>query len=120
MTIHHNLPIYKECYELLGMSTDLVKNMPRDFKASMGRKIHEECIDMLVLVARANAAKGAGKVPHLEQLQESLSVTEILIRLSTDKKLISQKQYAKAIGVTSSIGRQVTGWRKFSANSPAA
>lgn len=119
MTFHTELPIYRDCYELLSMSTDLVKNMPRDFKQSLGRKIHEECIDMLVLVVRANIAKGVGKVPHLEQLQERLSVTEVLLRLSTDKRLISKRHYAQSIKVTSSIGKQVTGWRKSSANTPA-
>lgn len=72
MAIHTDLAIYKACYELLSLSTDLVKNMPRDFKASMGRKIHEECIDMLVLVARANIAKGTGKVYGRRRIHESI------------------------------------------------
>lgn len=38
MALHTNLPIYKVAYDLLDVVTDLVKNMPRDFKSSIGGK----------------------------------------------------------------------------------
>lgn len=39
MALHTHLPIYKVAYDLLDIVTDLVKNMPRDFKQSIGGKI---------------------------------------------------------------------------------
>ena len=41
MALHTNLPIYKVAYDLLNVITDLVKNMPRDFKSSIGGKISQ-------------------------------------------------------------------------------
>lgn len=38
MAIHTQLPIYKVAYDLLDVVTDLVKNMQRDFKRSIGEK----------------------------------------------------------------------------------
>jgi len=32
MATHTTLPIYKAAYDLLGMSSDMVKNMNRDYK----------------------------------------------------------------------------------------
>lgn len=45
MALHSSLPIYKAAYDLLGISTDLVRNLPRDIKSSLGGKIRDECIE---------------------------------------------------------------------------
>jgi len=117
MALHTQLPIYKVAYDLLDIVTDLVKNMPRDFKQSIGGKIGAECVEIVVLIFRANCARE--KAPHLVDLIERLQVAELLIRLSCDKRLISKAQYARAVELTNSIGKQANGWRK-SAASPAA
>ncbi len=117
MGLHTSLPIYKVAYDLLDAVTDLVKNMPRDFKGSIGGKVRDECVEIVVLIFRANCARD--KAPHLGALIERLQVAELLLRLSRDKRLISTSQYAKAIELTNSIGKQASGWRK-SAMSPAA
>lgn len=88
MATHTQLPIYKVAYDLLDVATDLVKNMPRDFKQSIGGKINSECVEIVVLIFRANCAQD--KAPHLLELIERLQVAELLIRLAKDKRLISQ------------------------------
>jgi len=110
MAIHTQLPIYKVAYDLLDVVTDLVRNMPRDFKQSIGGKISQECVEIVVLIFRANCAKE--KAPHLGELIERLQVAELLLRLSRDKRLISTKGYAKAVELTDSIGKQANGWRR--------
>jgi len=117
MALHTNLPIYKVAYDLLDIITDLAKNMPRDFKASIGGKLRDECVEIVVLIFRANVAKE--KAPHLGTLIERLQVAELLLRLSRDKQLISTGQYAKAVELTTSVGKQAGGWRR-SALSPAS
>ncbi|URF02828.1 four helix bundle protein [Cupriavidus campinensis] len=118
MALHTDLPIYKAAYDLLDVVTDLARNMPRDFKASIGGKIRDECIEIMVLIFRGNTARE--KERHLLDLVERLQVAELLLRLSVDKRLISRPQYAKAVAITSSIGKQANGWRKKSASSPVA
>ena len=113
MALHTALPIYKVAYDLLGAATDLVKNMPRDYKASIGARIRDECVALVVLIFRANIARN--KTPYLDELLERLQVTELLLRLSRDKHFVSSKQYAGAIALTDSIGKQANGWRKSSA-----
>lgn len=110
MATHTTLPIYKAAYDLLGLSSDMVKNMNRDYKRTIGDKISIECIEITVLVFRANVAKN--KEPHLMELLERLQVAELLIRLAMDKRLISPSAYAKAIEKSTSIGKQANGWRK--------
>jgi hypothetical protein len=116
MALHTQLPIYKVAYDLLTAVTMSTRNMPRDFKASIGGKIREECVELVVLVYRANVARD--KTPHLVVLLERVQVAELLLRLSKDMRLISVKHYAEAIALTDQIGKQANGWRK--SLSPAA
>jgi hypothetical protein len=113
MATHTNLPIYKVAYDLLDVVTDLVKNMQRDFKRTVGEKITTECIEITVLVFRANVAHDKG--PHLMELLERLQVIELVIRLAMDKRLISRPGYARAVELTTSIGKQANGWRRAAA-----
>ena len=110
MATHTNLPIYKAAYDLLDVVTDLAKNMNRDFKRSIGEKISVECIEITILVFRANVAQEKG--PHLLDLIERLQVIELMLRLAMDKRLISRGAYAKAIELSTSIGKQANGWRR--------
>jgi hypothetical protein len=114
MAIHTTLPIYKVAYDLLDAITDLSKNMPRDFKQSIGGKLRDECVEIVVLIFRANVSRD--KAPHLITLVERLQVCDLLLRLSRDKRLISTGLYAKAVELTSSIGKQANGWRSFSSS----
>lgn len=118
MALHTTLPIYKVAYDLLDVAVDLTRNMPRDLKASIGTKVREECIEILVLIFRANVARD--KASHLGELLERLQVAELLLRLSHEKRLISPSQYARAIALTAQVGKQANGWRKHAASSPVA
>ena len=117
MALTNQLPIYKVAYNLLNSVTDLVGNMRRDFKQSLGGKISSECIEIIELIFRANCARD--KAPYLDELIERLQVAELLLRLSRDKRLITTAQYAKAIELTNNVGKQASGWRRASA-SPAS
>jgi len=117
MALHTHLPIYKVAYDLLVVITRLAKNMPRDFKKSIGERLRDECLEIVVLIFRANVAQDKGK--HLVILLERLQVAELLLRLSKDMHLISVEQYAVAIGLTDSAGKQANGWRR-SSRSPAS
>jgi hypothetical protein len=117
MALHTQLPIHKAAYDLLIVVTELAKNMPRDFKASIGGKLRDEVVAVTILIFRANTAQE--KAPHLQGLTERLQVAELLLRLARDMRLIAVKQYARAVELTTSIGKQASGWRR-SAMSPAS
>lgn len=118
MALHSELPIYKVAYDLLALVVTLVRNMPRDVKQQIGAELRDECINITILIFRANVARE--KAPHLLELIERLQVTELLIRLSHDLRFIAPKQYAAAIALTGQIGRQANGWRKHASAAPAA
>jgi len=118
VAIHTELQIHKAAYDLLGMTIDLVKNMPRDVKPVVGYPMRDLCVNLSVLIQRANISRN--KSPHLDALIEGLGVIEVLLRTSRDRRYIGTRQYAAAVFLTTSIGKQASGWRKASAASPAA
>ncbi|OIR11006.1 hypothetical protein GALL_71770 [mine drainage metagenome] len=115
MALHTETTIHKTAYDLFDAVMDLVKNMPRDFKQSLGSKLRDECIAITVLVFRANTYRD--KEPHILSLIERVQVIELMLRLSRDKRLISTGHYAAAIQLTNSIGKQANGWRKWATSS---
>lgn len=119
MAIYKELSIYKSAYSLLVQAAQITRNYPRDFKKSIGDKVRDECVEIIVLIFKANVSYN--KIPHIEKLLEHVQVVELLLRLSKDMRFISTSQYAKVIEITDEIGKQSTGWKKQqNAASPAA
>jgi len=117
MAIHKELPIYKVAYDLLSVSVDYVVNMPRAFKGAIGGRVSSLCVEIVLQILRANVARE--KVPHLETLRERVAELELLLRLCVDKRFISREQYAKAVELTTSVGKQATKWKQHHAKPPA-
>lgn len=117
MALHTDLEIHKVAEELLGLSLDLVRNIPRDLKQVVGAKIRDECLQVLVLIGRANMTRE--KLPHINLLLESIWMLNYLLRALTNRGLISKGQHAKVMMMTASVGRQANAWKK-SATAPAA
>jgi len=111
---YKHLPIYKTTYELLEMVTRKTKDFPRDFKYSLGDKIRNECIELVVFIYKANSK--LNKKEHLEQILERVQVIELMLRLSKDLRLLSTTAFSEIVLLADSLGRQAQGWIKHSAN----
>lgn len=118
MAMHTELQIHKAAEELLGLTLDLVRNIPRDLKQVIGSKLRDEILQVMVLIGRANMAKD--KVPHLNQLLESIWMVNYLLRALANRRFISFKQHAAAMQLTASIGKQANAWKGKFATAPAA
>ncbi len=117
MGMHTDLSIYKASMGLLHIATNMTRNIPRDLKQSLGKRVIDECIDVLMLIARANSTQD--KRPHLIELIERIQVVEFLMRLFKENRFISVDQHSKAIEITESIGKQANAWKRYAAKSPA-
>lgn len=120
MALAQHLPIYKLASELTSVAADLIKNMRREFKRTLGEKLLLECIEVTVLIFRANVAQGQERQQHVQQILERIQVIELMLRLALDKRLIAPGMYARTVEITDPLGRQATGWKKSVATSPAA
>lgn len=120
MAMHQDLPIYKLCYQLTVLSMGFTRQMPRDVKLTLGRDLYSECMAMVTLIARANAARD--KAPHIQALTERLDTARTLARVAHDTRVLSHKAFAQAIQVMDAVGRQAGGWLRSTSGqrNPAA
>lgn len=110
MALHSDLQIYKTVFELLKLVAVFCKHMNRDYRQILGGELRDHCLKITILILRANVAQE--KAPYLMEIIERKETAELLIRLMCDLVLISREQYAAAIELTASIGKQANAWRQ--------
>lgn len=116
MSLPQDLEIYKAADALLALSLSLQAQIPRAFRQAVGQRISNECAEILLTVARANAARGASREAHIAKLLEHLEGAIVFLRASHSLKLISHKVWAASIDLTDSVGKQAHGWLKSARN----
>jgi len=112
MALHTDTAIYKATYDLAQIVTQFVAGMPRNFKADFGAELRRRCMGLVMRVYEANTSEA--RVEVLSRMRQEVEATNLALRLSVDLRLISRGQYARAITLTESIGKQATGWQKQS------
>ena len=121
MAIHTDLPIYKTGVQLLTLAVKVQEQMPRGVKRSLGDKISQHCVEMLDLMALANATQRAERREHIQTLMKHLRAATVLLRVSHDSRYVSHRLWAQSVVLLDSIGKQGGGWLKSAANkAPAA
>jgi hypothetical protein len=111
MARYQHLPVYRITYELLLKVTVATKEFPREYKFTIGQKLQDEVVGLVVLIYKANAATTERHL-NIKLLLEHLQVVELLIRLSQDMRILSKKHYAALIEMTQSVAKQAEGWKK--------
>lgn len=113
MSKNQDLPIYKATYDLMLNLMNYVKNMEKGYKQLIGNKLLEECSESILMIYKANYARGKERVNCINLLKNKLEVLQLLIRLSKDLRLISIKQFSNLIEIQDSINKQINGWLKY-------
>lgn len=120
MALHTELPIHRTGVRLLALAVKVQEQMPRSMKRILGEKITQHCVDMLNLMALANATKQDVRAGHLSELLTLQRAVEVLLRVSHDSRYLSPKLWAESIELLGSIGKQAGGWLKSANRAPAA
>jgi hypothetical protein len=109
MAQYQHLPIYKQTYDILLRTMTATKDFPREYKYTLGQKIKDELIELVVMIYRANSA--ADKARHIESIVGS--AIQLMMRLSHDMKL-PRRHYAALSEMTDSLAKQAQGWLRSS------
>jgi hypothetical protein len=120
MALHTDLPIYRTGVRLLALAVKVQEQMPRSMKRIMGEKITQHCVDMLDLMALANATQKEARASHISALLTKQRAVTVLLRVSHDSRHLSPKLWAESIELLGSIGKQAGGWHKTANKAPAA
>jgi hypothetical protein len=108
MAQYQHLPIYKLTYDILLRIMQITKNFPREYKYTLGQKLRDEIIDLVILIYRANSAKD--KTEFLSMIVDRVQLIQLLIRLCHDIRILPRKHYADMAEKTDSLARQAQGW----------
>lgn len=113
MAKYKHLPIYKLTYDLLNAITQRTRHFPKCFKYSLGAKLRDEAVELVVFIYKANASR-ENREDNVRLILERLQVIELLLRLSRDMNLLSIDAFASLVVLTDDINRQASGWLRSS------
>jgi hypothetical protein len=112
MALHSELPIHKRGCELLALALRAQEQMPRGVKRTLGERVASYCVEMLDLMAMANATKHAERAGHIRKVLQCQRALTVLLRVSHDSRYISTKLWSQSVQLLDSIGSQAGGWLK--------
>lgn len=114
MGLYHELPVYKDTYQLILYLYDFTKDFPREYKYTLGQDIKRDGMLLVRCIYKAN--KNVDKQPHLDEFLDHFELIKLQVRLAVDMKLLSIKRQAVLIELMDKIGKQVNGWRKIASS----
>ena len=112
MAQYKHLPIYKGTYDLLMRLMMATKDFPREHKYTLGQKLRDEVLDLILFIYRANGAED--RTAHITEIIERVQLIEVMLRMSHDLRVLSRGHYAGLVEMTDSLARQAQGWLKSS------
>jgi hypothetical protein len=91
----------------------ILKAFPKDFKYSLGTKLRDEAVELVVLIYKANSSRDT-RSEFVRFILERLQVIELLLRLSKDMRLLSVSAFSAMVVLTDDLNRQASGWLRSS------
>lgn len=101
-------------YDVVKWLMPQISKFPRSYKFTLGDRITNLCLDILMLLVEANYAHD--KINLLQQSNWRLEQLRYLLRLSKDFQLFSLERYAYIAGQINEVGNQIGGWLKQQRN----
>lgn len=118
--LHSETELYLAVDRLGAYLFRAIQHIPKGMKAIVGEALIYEATEMAELVRRANIARGAEKLPFLDEVLARLEKLQYMLRNANAAELLAHKTYAASIEITTSIGRQTSGLKnKFNAPAPS-
>src|SRR5690349_16399911 len=118
--LHDETDIYRSVAELSKFIARTTSNLRRDLKPTYGVLLVDETVRMAVLVREANIARGADKLPLLEEILRQIEYVQFILKTLSElgHDWLPHSAYAASIPLTASIGRQAHGLKAHFAPAP--
>ncbi len=84
------------------------KDFPREYKYTLGQKLKDELVELVVVIYRANSAPD--KEQHIRSILERVQAIQLMMRLSHDMRILTRRHYAALSEMTDNLARQAQGW----------
>lgn len=109
--MYDSLPVYKASYDLLIAIFDFSKGFSREYKYTLGEKLKNETLDLIMYIYRANSVET--KRDLIQKAREHVEVIRLLFRLTKDLRQISINKFVEINEKIENVSKQLTGWQKI-------
>ena len=117
MAQYTHLQLYRTSYNLLLEVMHVTKNFPREFKYSLGEKIQNAIVELLICIYKANSARD--RAGFILQIIEYAQFLGVYFRISFDLKIITEIKYTHFTQELASVSKQAQDWLQASLKSAA-
>lgn len=110
MATYDELMVYKHAYDLTVELMTLTKKMDKGYKFTLGERLNDACVELLISVYRINVSKDRQAL--FAASREQLELVRLLLRLMKDLRLVAIRRFSVLNEYVESISKQLTGWQK--------
>lgn len=105
--------IYLDANALLDHILDITPSFPRQYKYSIGSKMHELAVELIQDIAAAYMIREREtRIGYLVAFQVKFQTLKTLVRKAGEKKWINSKgRHAQIVELMDAIGKQCTAWK---------
>lgn len=113
MKLVSNTRIYLDANALLDHILDITPNFPRQYKYSIGTRMHSLAIDLIQDIAAAYMMRDReGRIERLTQFQVKFETLKTLVRKAGERKWITSRgRHAQIVDLMDAIGKQCSAWK---------
>jgi len=108
-----NPKLFSDSYQLTLTLFHRTKNFPKQMRPTVGRRLEESSVDLLLSVKLASISKGKSRVQKLRTASQKLDEIRLLVQLSKDTKILSSGSFGEISSLTSEIGKEIGGFLKY-------
>ena len=105
--------IYLDANALLDHILEITPGFPRQYKYSVGGKMHDLAIDLIQDIAAAYMNRDREtRIGYLVAFQVKFETLKTLVRKAGEKKwILSKGRHAQIVELMDAIGKQCTAWK---------
>ncbi|MDA3891464.1 MAG: four helix bundle protein [Salinivirgaceae bacterium] len=119
MALYFELPVYKLAYDLLIAIYERTKLFTREYKYTLGEKLKNETLELLINIYKANKSKQATRLQYIDTARQNIEVVRLLLRVSKDLKIIGIKGHVALNVQVEELSKQLSSWQKYTAGAHA-
>lgn len=105
--------IYLDVTRLFNMIIDTTVNFPRDVKYTIGSKLHDYSVELMLIIAEAYSEKSnQRKLTILGLAQAKFGVIKTMVRTAGERQWIKGRgRHAALIDIMDGINKQLSAWK---------
>ena len=115
MALFSEQPVYKLGYDLLIAIYERTKLFTREYKYTLGEKLKNETLELLINIYKANKSKQATRLQYIENARQNIEVVRLLLRVAKDLKIIGIKGHVALNVQVEELSKQLSLWQKYTA-----